>query len=269
MRLKFGGGGLNIIVCVKSVPITTEAELVIDRTGKAVILEDTPFDINEWDEYALEEAVRLKEKFGGEITVVTVSPRDVKEVILKCLAKGADRAIKIVDRSIAEYDAYTIARILHTAIKNMRYDLILCGAQASDDGYALVGVMLASLLRIPYVTMVKGLELANGYVITVRELEEGFEEIVEVKLPALLTIQTGINEPRYASIMAMRRARQKEIISLDLKSMNLTESDLGNWIEIQEFLIPERKKKCIMLCGDANEVTTKVVEILKQRGFLK
>jgi electron transfer flavoprotein beta subunit len=151
----------------------------------------------------------------------------------------------------------------------MKYDLILCGAQASDDGYALVGVMLASLLRIPYVTMVKRLELINGSLRTIRELEEGLEEIVEVELPALLTIQTGINEPRYASIMAMRRARQKEIVAFDLKSINLAEGDFDGWIRIQEFFTPEKKKECIMLQGDINEITTKVVEILRQRGILK
>lgn len=260
---------MDIIVCVKSVPITTGAELIPDKTRKEVILDNIPFDINEWDEYALEEAIRLKERFGGNVTVISVSSRDIDEAILKCLAKGADRAIKIVDKLVAEYDAYTIAKILYTVIKSMKYDLILCGAQAGDDGYALVGVMLASLLRIPYVTFVKRLELINGSLRTVRELEEGFEEIVEVELPALLTVQTGINEPRYASIMAIRKARQKEIITLDLKSINFAESNFDGWIEIQEFFTPERRKKCIMLQGDLNEITTKVVEILRQKGILR
>ena len=260
---------MDIIVCIKSVPITTEADLIIDKAGKTVTLEDAPFDINEYDEYALEEAVRLKEKLGGNVTVVSVSSRNIDEIILKCLAKGADKAIKIVDRAIPEYDAYTIAKILHAVIKSMKHDLILCGAQASDDGYALVGVMLASLLRIPYVTMVKGLELVDGSLRTIRELEEGFEEVVEVKLPALLTIQTGINEPRYASIMAMRKARQKEIVALDLKSIGLSEGDFNGWIEIQEFFPPEKRKECIMLHGDVSEIVTKIVEILRQTGILK
>ncbi|MEM4488621.1 MAG: electron transfer flavoprotein subunit beta/FixA family protein [Desulfurococcaceae archaeon] len=257
---------MNIIVCVKSVPITIGAELMVDGSKKRVVLDGTPFDINEWDEYALEEAVRLKERLGGNVTVVTVSSRNVDDVILKCLAKGADRAIKIVDESIQEYDAYAVARILHAVIKNMNYDLILCGAQAGDDGYALIGVMLASLLEIPYATMARKLELINGYVRVTRELEEGFEEVVEVKLPALLTIQTGINEPRYASIMSIRRAKQKDIISLDLKSLGIIESDFENRIEIQEFFIPEKKKECIMLHGDVDEIVTKVVEVLMQRG---
>lgn len=260
---------VNIIVCVKSVPITVGAELAIDESKKKVVLNDIPFDINEWDEYALEEAVRLKERLGGSVTIITVSSRNVDDVILKCLAKGADKAIKIVDESIQIFDAYAIARILHSVIKNMDYDLILCGAQAGDDGYALVGVMLASLLRIPYVTMVRKLELVNDHARVIRELEEGFEEVVEVRLPALLTIQTGINEPRYASIMNIRRARQKEIISLDLKSLGIAENNFENRMEIKEFFIPERKKTCIMLHGDVNVIVNKIVEILMQRGLLK
>ena len=260
---------MNIVVCVKSVPITIGAELMIDESKGRVALDGIPFDINEWDEYALEEAVRLKERLGGSVTVVAVSPRDVDEVILKCLAKGADRAIKIVDKSIREYDAYTTARILHAVIKDMVYDLILCGAQAGDDGYALVGVMLASLLGIPYATMVRKLELINNHIRVTRELEEGFEEVVEVELPALLTIQTGINEPRYASIMSIRRARHKEIIAFDLKSLGMVESDFENWIEAREFFSPEKKKECIMLRGDADEIVAKMAEVLKQRGILK
>jgi len=263
---------MEIIVCVKHVPETAEAELVIEENKKWIKTENLVFDINEWDEYALEEAVLLKERYGGTVTAITIGPEEADETLRKCLAKGADKAVRITDEAIMGSDGYVIAKILYTVIKNLRFDLILCGAQASDDGYGVVGVMLASLLGIPYATMVKKLEILNGSVRVTRELEEGLEEIVEVKLPAVLTIQTGINKPRYASIMSIRRARKKEVSVLDLKSLNLAEGEVGekgSWIIIDELFTPERKKKCEILSGDLEEVISKVVKVMRERGVLK
>ena len=263
---------MEIIVCVKRVPETAEAELIIDEDKKRVKTDNLVFDINEWDEYALEEAVLLKEKYGGSVTAVTIGPEDADETLRKCLAKGADKAIRITDKKIEGSDGYAIAKILYNVIKDLNFDLILCGAQASDDGYAVVGVMLASLLGIPYATMVKKVEVLDGSVRVTRELEEGLEEVVEVKLPAVLTIQTGINKPRYASIMSIRKARKKEIPVLDLKSLNLTEAEVGekgSWVIIDELFTPERKKRCEILSGDLDEVVSKVVKVMKERGLLK
>ena len=263
---------MEIIVCVKHVPETAEADLVIDESRKRIKTEDLVFDINEWDEYALEEAVLLKEKYGGSVTVITIGPEDADNTLRKCLAKGADKAIRVTDKAIEGSDGYAIAKILYNVVKDLRFDLILCGAQASDDGYAVVGVMLASLLGIPYATMVRKMEIGDGVAKVTRELEDGLEEIVEVKLPAVLTIQTGINKPRYASIMSIRRARQKEISVLDLKAVNLAEDEVGekgSWVIVDELFVPVRKKKGEILSGDLDQVVSKIVEVMKERGVLK
>lgn len=262
---------MEIIVCIKCVPITSETELIIDESKKGIKTDNLVFDINEWDEYALEEAVRIKEKFGGSVTIVTVSSMDVDDILRKCLAKGADKAIKVINGATENMDGYVIAKILHNVIKNFRFDLILCGAQASDDGYSVVGVMLASLLGIPYSTMVKKIEVLDDSVRVTRELEEGLEEIVEIELPALLTIQTGINEPRYASISSIRRFRQKEITVIDSKSLDLEieTSEGGPWICIEELSAPVGEKRCEFISGGFEEIASKVVKIMSDRGLLK
>lgn len=263
---------MEIIVCVKHVPEIVEAELMIDESKKQIKTDELVFDINEWDEYALEEALLLKEKYGGSVTVVTVGPEDSDETLRKCLAKGADKAIRVTDKRIVNPDGYVTAKILCNVIKNLSFDLILCGAQASDDGYTVVGVMLASLLGIPYATMVKKVEVLDSSLRVTRELEEGLEEVVEVKLPALLTIQTGINEPRYASTISIKKMRQKVIPVLDLSSLNLAEDEVGekgSWIIIDELFTPVKKKKCEILSGDLDEIVSKLVKVMKERGIVK
>ncbi len=262
---------MNIIVCVKHVPETAEAEITIDKSGRRIETEDLVFDINEWDDYALEEAILLKEKLGGSVTVVTVGSEDADDTLRKCLARGADRAIRLTDKVFEGSDGYAIAKILHRAVKDLPFDLILTGAQAGDDGYAQVGVILAELLGIPHATMVKKVEHIEERVKVNRELEGGLEEIVEVKLPALLTIQTGINEPRYVSIMGIRKARSKEIRVLGLNDLNLNENDVGesgSWIITEKMFIPPAEKEAEILKGSPEEITSKVAEILKARGLI-
>ncbi|MEM3629724.1 MAG: electron transfer flavoprotein subunit beta/FixA family protein, partial [Candidatus Bathyarchaeia archaeon] len=216
---------MDIIVCVKHVPETAEAELKIDASGKGIEKTGLVFDINEWDDYALEEAVRIKEKFGGTVTAITVGPEDADSTLRKCLARGADKAIRLTDPKFEGSDGYAIAKILHSVIKNMHFDLILTGMQAGDDGNAMVGPILAEMLGIPHATMVKKIELGAGTAKVNRELEGGMEELLEVKLPALFSVQTGINEPRYVSIMGIRKAMQKEIKVMSLADTGLTEND--------------------------------------------
>jgi len=218
---------MDIIVCVKHVPETAEAEIRIDSTGKNIEKTGLVYDINEWDDYAVEEAVRIKEKLGGTVTAITVGPEDADSTLRKCLARGADKAIRLTDPAFEGSDGYATAKILYKAIKDMPFDVIFTGAQAGDDGYAMVGPILAELLGIPHATMVKKIELKDGAAKVNRELEGGLEEIVEVKLPAVLTIQTGINEPRYVSIMGTRKAMKKEITVLGLSELGLDANDRG------------------------------------------
>ena len=262
---------MDIIVCVKHIPETAEAEIRIDKSGKRIETEDLVFDINEWDDYALEEAVLLKEKLGGSVTAVTVASEQADGTLRKCLARGADRAIRLTDEAFEGSDGYATAKILHSAIKDLPYDLILAGALAGDDGYSQVGVTLAEMLGIPHATMVKRVEYTEDNLRVNRELEGGLQEIVEVKLPALLTIQTGINEPRYVSIMGIRKARKKEIKILDLSDLDLKEDDVGeagSWMTVEKMFMPPVEKEAEILEGTPDQVTSKISEILRARGLI-
>ncbi len=262
---------MDIIVCVKHVPETAEAEITIDNSGERIEIEDLVFDINEWDDYALEEAVLLKEKFGGSVTAITAGPEEAESTLRKCLARGADGAIRLTDEAFRDSDGYATAKILHSAIRDIPYDLILTGTQAGDDGYAQVGATLAELLGVPHVTMVKSVEVRNGSLRVNRELEGGLEGVMEVKLPALLTIQTGINEPRYVSIMGIRKARKKEIKVFNLDDLSLKEDEVGrsgSWLRVEELFLPPVEKQAEILAGSPEEVASKVTEVLKARGLI-
>jgi electron transfer flavoprotein beta subunit len=262
---------LDIIVCVKHVPETAEAELKIDATGKAVEKTGLVYDINEWDDYALEEAVRIREKHGGTVTAITVGADDSDSTLRKCLARGADKAIRLTDQKFEGSDSYAIAKILHATIKTLHFDLILCGVQSGDGGYAMVGPILAEMLNIPHATMVKKIELRAGSAKINRELEGGLEEQIEIRLPALFAVQTGINEPRYVSIMGIRKAMQKEIKLMSLTDTGLTENDvgtLGSWIRPEKLYIPPVEKQAEFLKGTPDEVAAKITEILKSRGLI-
>ncbi len=262
---------MDVIVCVKHVPETAEAEIKIDSTGKAVEKIGLVFDINESDDYALEEAIRIKEKLGGTVTALTVGSGDADSTLRKCLARGADQAIRLTDVKFNGSDSYATAKILHSAIKGLSFDLILTGALASDDGYTMVGPILAELLGIPHATMVKNIEFSDDVVKVNRELEGGVEEIVEVKLPVALSVQTGINEPRYVSILGIKKAMRKEIKVLGLVDIDLSENDVGeagSWIVIEKMFVPPVEKQTEFIKGTPEEVAAKIAEIIKSRGLM-
>lgn len=262
---------MDIILCVKNVPETAEVDIKIDSTGRGIEKTDLVFDINEWDDYALEEAVLMKEKFGGTVTAITVGSEEADSVLRKCLARGADNAIRLTDPRFEGSDGYAVAKILHNAVKNLPFNLILTGAQAGDDGYAVVGTILAELLGIPHATMVKKIELNDEVAKVRRELEGGLEEVVEVKLPAVLAVQTGINEPRYVSIMGTRKAMKKEIKVLGLAEIDLSEKDVGeagSWIKTEKMYVPPMEKQAEFLKGNPEEVAAKIAEILKAKGLV-
>jgi len=262
---------MDIIVCVKHVPETAEADIKIDNTGKGIEKTGLVFDINEWDDYAVEEAVRIKEKLGGTVTAITVGPEEADSTLRKCLARGADKAIRLTDPKFEGSDGYAIAKILHKAIRNLPFDLIFTGAQAGDDGYAMVGPILAEFLKIPHATMIKKIELKNGFARVNRELEGGLEEVVEVKLPAVLTVQTGINEPRYVSIMGIRKAMKKEIQVLGLVELGLNQNEVGeagSWVKIEKLYVPPVEKQAEFLKGGPEEIASKIAEILKAKGLV-
>ena len=262
---------MNIIICVKHVLETVETEIKIDSSRKTIEKMGFVFDINECDDYVLEEAIRIKEKFGGTITAITVGVEDADRTLRKCLARGVDSAIRLTDTKFEGSDGYVIAKILHSVIKDLPFDLLLTGALASDDGYTMVGPILAELLGIPHSTMVNKIEFGDGVVQVNRELEGALEEIVEVKLPATLTIQTGINEPRYVSIMGIRKAMKKEIRVLSLTDTGLDPSDVGeagSWIKMEKIFVPPVEKQAEFIKGNRESVAARIAAIVKSKGLI-
>ena len=262
---------MKIVVCVKVVPDTTASDLVIAEDKRSIKKQGVIYQINEADNYALEEALRIKERFGGSVTVVTVGGQETTEQLRICLAKGADSALRLDDARFAGSDGLATARILCAAIKDMSPDLVLTGCVASDDGYGQVGVQLGELLGYNHATLVSQIQITNGKVEVRRELEGGLGEILEVELPAVLAVQTGINEPRYASFRAIKEAMKQEIKVLGLVDLQLDEHNVGeagSGIRIEELFVPSAEKMAQMLDGSLDEVTDKLISILKERRLI-
>jgi len=262
---------MDIIVCVKHVPETAESDLKIAANAKSIEKTGLVFDINEWDDYGVEEAVRLKEKHGGTVTVITVGSEEADSTLRKSLARGADKGLRLADPKFEGSDSYAVAKILARAIKNLPFNVIITGTQASDDGNAVVGPMLARLLGVPHVTMVKKLEINDQIAKVKRELEGSLEEVVEVRLPAVVSVQTGINEPRYVSIMGIRKAMQKEIKIMGLTDLGLSENEVGeagSWLKVDKMYVPPVEKQAEFLKGNPDEVAARIAEILKAKGLI-
>jgi len=262
---------MDIVVCVKRVPDISEAELRIAEDGRSIEEKHLAFDINEWDRYAVEEAVRLKERLGGSVTAIALGPEEVEDTLRRCLATGADEAIRLTDKSFQGSDAITVARILAQVIRNLKFDLVLTGVQASDDGYGQVGPALAELLGLPHATLVTQVDITDGWARVHRELEGGLEEIIEIKLPAVLTIQTGINEPRYVSIAGVRKAARKELKVFDLEGMGLKAEEVGeagSKARLKRLFPPPITKEIEMLPSEPEEAANKLIQILKEKGGL-
>ena len=260
---------MNIIVCIKRVPDTTDADISIDKSGKDIDKSGLAFDLNEWDSYAIEEAILLKEKLGGTVTVLSAGAEDSNESLRKCLAMGADEAFRLTDPAFAGADGFATAKVLAEAIRKRPFDLILTGTQAEDDGYGQVGVVMAEMLSIPHVSIVNRIEVQEKKIKANRELEGGLEEVVEVDLPALLTIQTGINEPRYVSIMGIRKVAKKEIKTYGTSDLNLKPEEVGfpgSDIQLEKVFLPPVGEGAEMLAGKPEEIAQKVFDILKDKG---
>ena len=200
---------MKILVCMKQVP-QKDAPLKLNESG-AWIREDVSYEVNEPDAYALEEALRQKEKHGGEVVVITSGPPRAQQVLREALAKGADRAIHLEDNAFVGLDALNTARAFAAAIKDEQFDLIFTGLQSDDYGYAQTGVVLAELLGWPHATIIMQIEKNDAGIRVKRELEAGFFQFVDMPLPAVLTIQSGINKLRYATLIGIKQAKNKPL----------------------------------------------------------
>lgn len=262
---------MNVIVCIKRVPEVAEVDLQVDPTGKGIREEDLVFSLNDWDNYAVEEAVRIKEKHGGKVTAITVGPEESEDVLRRALALGADEAVRVTDQATEGSDAYVIAKVLAAVIKDIPYDVILTGVQANDDGYAQVGATLAELLNIPHATLVTAMEIGEQRAKVHRELEGGMEEVLECAFPALFTIQSGINEPRYVSIMGIRKVAKKEIKVFDLATAGLSPEDVGEEGSmglIERIFPPPVGEGAEILTGGPDAVATTVADIFMKGGVM-
>ena len=256
---------MNIVVCVKRVPMTQEVDLEIDGTGKGVKKDALAYVLNDWDNYAIEEAVLLQEKFGGTATAITIGTEDDEEVLRRALAVGADRAIRI-DPGALELDGFVISKLLAEVIKDLDHDLILTGVQADDDNCGMVGIMMAEHLGLSHAAVVTGVEPEGDEATINVELEGGMDEVSRIRLPALLSIQTGINEPRYVSIMGIRKAGKKELKVLRIEDLSLTEEDLTPRTVVEEAFLPPETEGAEIIEGDASTVAEEIIRILTEKG---
>jgi electron transfer flavoprotein beta subunit len=259
---------MDIVVCVRRVPQTQEVDLEINPQKNDVRKDMLAYVINEWDNYAIEEAVVLKEKLEGNVIAVTVGDEDDEEVLRRCLAMGADKAIRI-DPGDRILDPYVISRILAAVIKGLSYDLVLTGVQADDLNDGAVPTMLAEHLGLTHATVVNSLEPAEGEATVRVELEGGMDEVSKIKLPALLSIQTGINEPRYVSIMGIRKAAKKELNVMELGALGLSEDELIPMTTVEEIYFPPETEGAEIIEGDPGTVAEAILRILKEKGVGK
>jgi electron transfer flavoprotein beta subunit len=244
---------------MKQVP-QKDAPLKLNESGKW-IREDVSYEVNEPDAYALEEALRQKEKHGGEVVAITAGPARAAQVLREALAKGADRAIHLEDDKFTGLDALNTAKAFAAAIKDEQFDLIFTGLQSDDYGYAQTGVVISELLGWPHATIIMQIEKKDSSIRVKRELESGFFQFVEMPLPAVLTIQSGINKLRYATLIGIKQAKNKPLRKVTFAEV---EGSLGqNLQQIQRLYIPQKTKKTELLEGPPAEVAKKLVEKLK------
>jgi electron transfer flavoprotein beta subunit len=260
---------MEILVCVKRVPDPAENEIEINSDGTDIERDDLVYSVNEWDNYAVEEAIQIRDKVGGSVTVVTVGDEEADEVLRREMAMGADKGIHINDETLEETDGLGIAKALKAVAEKGNYDLILTGAQA-DDGAAQVGGMLAALLDLPYASLVNYIEVVDDKTLKIgREIEGGNQEINEISLPCVLSIQTGINEPRYVGIRGIRKVASVEIPEMELSDLGLSEDDVTPKVKRLDYFVPEMGEGAEILEGDMEEVAEKLVELLKAKGGIK
>jgi electron transfer flavoprotein beta subunit len=250
---------MKIAVCIKQVP-TREWQPRVTEAGAWIREQDASYELNEPDAYALEEALRLREKHGGEVVVCAAGPVRVQQVIREALARGADRAIHVEDDSLASADASITSAALASAMTDERFDLVLAGLQSDDQGHAQVGVMLAERLRIPHSTIIMEVQVDGGRLRVKRELEGGWFQWIGMPLPALLTIQSGINQLRYATLKGIMAAKKKEIRKVPLPG------GLAASQQIVKLTLPTRSKQTEMIAGAPPAAAKELVRRLREEA---
>jgi electron transfer flavoprotein beta subunit len=250
---------MKIAVCIKQVP-TREWQPRLNEDKTWIREQDVSYEMNEPDAYALEEGLRLREKHGGEVVVCSAGPARVQQVIREALARGADRALHVEEERLGAADAFTSAAAMAPAMSDERFDLILTGLQSDDQGHAQFGPVLAEKLGMPHSTIIMAVELDGGAMKVKRELEGGWFQHVRLPLPALLTIQSGINTLRYATLKGIMAAKKKEIKKV---------SPPGGLAPRQKVLglyAPQKSKQTVMIGGSAAESARELVKRLREEA---
>jgi electron transfer flavoprotein beta subunit len=250
---------MKIVVCIKQV-VTREWQLRVNDQKTWIRDQDASFELNEPDAYALEEGLRLKEKHGGEVIVCCAGPARTSQVIREALARGADRALHVEDDALAGADANAVAAALAAAIKPEQVDLVLTGLQSDDQGFGQVGVVLAEKLGIPHATIIMEVQAEAGSLRVKRELEGGWFQWVALPLPALLTIQSGINQLRYATLKGIMAAKKKEIKKV------AAPAGVKSGQRITSLYFPEKGKKTQMLQGGPADAAKELVKRLREEA---
>jgi len=261
---------MEILVCVKRVPDTAENEFELNSEGNDLDRDDLVYSVNEWDNYAVEEAIQIVDNLGGSITVVTVGDDEAEEVLRREMAMGANNGVLLSDDAFEGSDGRGIAAILKAEVEKGNYDLILTGAQA-DEGAGQVGGMLAAMLDYPYASLVNKIEPADGKIKVGREIEGGNQEMNEIELPCVLSIQTGINEPRYVGIRGIRKVAGVEIPvkgAGDLGVVAGSVGEAGAKTKRVDYFVPDLGDGAEMLDGATDEIIEKLIEKLKAKGGL-
>ncbi|SIR66321.1 electron transfer flavoprotein subunit beta/FixA family protein [Natronorubrum thiooxidans] len=260
---------MKILVTVKEVA-TVEDEFEIE--GTEIASQYLGADLNEWDDYAVEEAVQLQEAgLADEVVTVTIGPEECEQTIRQALAKGADRAVRVWDDALEGVDLLDVnakTEILSAVVEAEDPDLVLTGVQAGDDSFGATGVSLAEEIGAQWGAVVNSLEhdLEDGVASVRRELEGGVEELTEIDLPAVLTIQTGINEPRYASLRGIRQAQRKELDVQALADIGIDESAIEAQLELTEMYEPESESDATIWEGSADETASELGDLLREKG---
>jgi len=256
---------MKIVVCLKQVP-ARESVLRLNEAATWIREADINYEVNEPDIYALEEALRLKEKHGGEVVVCSLGPARAQQAIKEALAKGADRALHFDDPAFEGLDAHGVARTLAGALGKESPDLVVTGLQSDDFGFAQTGVILAELLGFCHSTIIMEIQVDGNNLKVKRELEGGWFQWIEMPLPAVLTIQSGINKPRYATLKGIMAAKNKPIRKVTAADLGLTATELSPRQKISRVYVPPKRAATEFFEGAAKEIAARLVDKLKNEA---
>ena len=254
---------MNIVVYIKQT-FDTEAKIVLDGSGK-IDANGVNLIINPYDEYAIEEGIRLKEKLGGEVTVITMGGATAQAAIRTALAMGIDKAILVSDPALENSDEWTNAEVLAKAISQIPYDIILAGRIAIDDGASQIAVRLAEILDIPSITSVLKLDITGTQAIVTREIDGG-TEVIEASLPVVITAQKGLNDPRYPSVAGIMKAKKKPLTTMTLVDLGLSAADIASKMNVDKFSLPTARQGGRKIPGDAPQAAQELARLLREEA---